>query len=208
MIANMKRFLRFLILVGFALLLFWLGKQYGSKNVNQEILSNSMIVKNIAELASLEVQGNAMIKRSNVENDGSWMSNMKKAFVENTIWVTIPYVAKYGIDVDSQHFKLEVSDKKIVVSLPEPKLLSYELRVDKMETANKKGVLLFSDDETYTDVQKKLYKESRGQLEGNMLYRNQSKEKIVNMLKVYYKPWLKDHELVVEFGGVKASTLN
>lgn len=208
MIANMKRFLRFLILVGFALLLFWLGKQFGSKNVNQEILSNSMIVKDIAELASLEVQGNATIKRSNVENDGSWMSNMKKAFVENTIWVTIPYVAKYGIDVDSQSFKVDVSDKKIVVSLPEPKLLSYELRVDKMETANRKGMLLFSDDETYTDVQKKLYRESRAQLEGNKLYANQSKEKIVKILKEYYKPWLKDHELVVEFGGTKMPLLN
>jgi hypothetical protein len=204
----MKKFLGLLILVGFGLLLFWLGKQFGSKNVNQEILSNSMIVKDIAELASLEVQGNATIKRSNVENDGSWMSNMRKAFVENTIWVTIPYVAKYGIDVDSQQFKLEVSDKKIVVSLPEPKLLSYELRVDRMETANKKGVLLWSDDETYTDVQKKLYKESRGQLEGNVLYRNQSRDKIVKILKEYYKPWLKDHELVVEFGGTKVPVLN
>lgn len=208
MIANMKKFLLFLILAGFALLLFWLGKQYGSKNVNQEILSNSMIVKDIAELASLEVQGNATIKRSNVENDGSWISNMKKVFVENTIWVTIPYVAKYGIDVDSQHFKLEVSDKKIVVRLPEPKLLSYELRVDKMETANRKGMFLAADDETYTDVQKKLYQESRGQLEGNVLYRNQSKEKIVKILRAYYKPWLKDHELVVEFGGTKMPVLN
>ncbi len=208
MIAYMKKFLQFLILVGFALLLFWLGKQYGSKNVNQEILSNSLIVKEIAELASLEVQGNATIKRSNVENDGSWMSNMKKAFVENTIWVTIPYVAKYGIDVDSTNFKVEFSDKKIVVRLPEPKLLSYELRVDKMETANRKGWLLFSDDETYTDVQKKLYTESRGQLEGNMLYRNQSKDKVVKILREYYKPWLKDHELVVEFDGVKGPALN
>ncbi len=208
MIANMKNFLLFLILIGFALLLFWLGKQYGSKNVNQEILSNSLIVKDIAELASLEVQGNATIKRSNVENDGTWMSNMKKVFIENTIWVTIPYVAKYGIDVDSQNFKLTVSDKKIVVSLPEPKLLSYELRVDKMETANKKGMFLAADDETYTDVQKKLYKESRGQLEGNVLYRNQSRQKIEKILREYYKPWLKDHELVVEFGGTKTPALN
>jgi len=208
MIANMKKFLRFLIIVGFALLLFWLGKQFGSKNVNQEILSNSMIVREIAELASLEVQGNATIKRSNVANDGSWMSNMKKAFVENTIWVTVPYVAKYGVDVDSLNFKVEITDKKIVVKLPEPKLLSYELRVDRMETANRKGWLLFSDDETYTDVQKKLYTESRGQMEGNKLYVNQSKEKVVKIIKEYYKPWLKDHELIVEFDGEKAPTLN
>ncbi|SFW63314.1 Protein of unknown function [Chitinophaga sancti] len=208
MIANMKRFLLFLILIAFALLLFWLGKQFGSKNVNQEILSNSLIVKEIAELASLEVQGSATTKQSNVVDDGTWMNNMKKAFVENTVWVTVPYVAKYGVDVDSTNFKVEISDKKIVVRLPEPKLLSYELRVDRMETANRKGWLLFSNDETYTGVQKKLYTESRGQLEGNKLYINQSKEKVVKIIREYYKPWLKDHELVVEFGGAKMPLLN
>lgn len=204
----MKKFLGFLVLIGLGVLVFWLGKQFGTKGVNQQILSNSLIVKEIAELASLEVQGSATIKRSNVENDGSWTSNFKKAFVENTIWVTIPYVAKYGISMEKDSVKVEVTDKKIVVELPEPKLLSYELRVDRMETANKKGVLLFSDDETYTDVQKKLYVESRQQMVGNKLYVNQSKEKIIRIIKEYYKPFLKDHELEITFEGSSASLLN
>lgn len=204
----MKKFLGVLVLIGLGVLVFWLGKQFGTKGVNQEILSNSLIVKEIAELASLEVQGSATIKRTNVENDGSWTSNFKKAFVENTIWVTIPYVAKYGISVEKDSVQVEVSDKKIVVELPAPKLLSYELRVDRMETANRKGALLFSDDETYTDVQKKLYVESRQQLVGNKLYVNQSKEKIVKIIREYYKPFLKDHELIVSFDGEKVAPLN
>ncbi|WP_217606117.1 DUF4230 domain-containing protein [Chitinophaga sp. GbtcB8] len=195
---------RFLYLVGFALLvllIFWLGKQFGSRSVSQQILSNSMIVREIAELASLEVQGVASHKRSNLANDGSWADNFKKMFQENTVWVSIPYQAKYGVDVNEKNFRVSVTDKKITVQLPAPHLLSYELRLDKMETANRKGWLLFQDDETYTDVQKKLYETSREQLAGNTLYLQQSKDKIKKIIAQYYQPFLQDHELEVVFDG-------
>src|ERR1044072_6960920 len=112
---------RFLYLVGFALLVllgFWLGKQFGSRSVSQQILSNSTIVREIAELASLEVQGVASIKRSNLEDDGGWADNFKKMFLENTIWVSIPYLAKYGVDVNEKNVRVSVTDKKITVQLP------------------------------------------------------------------------------------------
>jgi hypothetical protein len=204
----MKRFLRFVFFLSLAILLFWLGKQFGSKSVNQSILSNSLIVKEIAELASLEVQGNATIKRSNIANDGEWTSNLKKAFLENTIWVSIPYLAKYGVNIDDKNFRVSVSDNKIIVNLPQPGLLSYELKVDKMETANKKGWLQFQDDETYTDVQKKLYLNSREQLENNNLYVNQSKEKLTKIIRQYYQPFLHDHALEVRFGTNAPQLLN
>jgi len=204
----MKRFLRFVFFLAVAILLFWLGQQFGSKKVNQNILSNSQIVREIAELSSLEVQGNASIKRSNIADDGEWTSNLKKAFLENTIWVSIPYLAKYGINADEKNFRITVTDKKITVNLPQPKLLSYELKVDKMETSNRKGWLLTQDDETYTDVQKKLYQTSREQLENNNLYINQSKEKLTKIIRQYYQPFLADHELEVVFGDSKPVLLN
>jgi len=203
----MKRFFRFIFFTSLVILIFWLGKQYGSKSVNQSILSNSLIVKEIAELASLDVQGVANIKRSNIEEDGSWTSNMKKAFLENTIWVSVPYEAKYGVDVSEKNFHITLSDKKILVKLPEPHLLSYELKVDKMETANRKGWLLFQDDETYTDVQKKLYQTSREQLENNQLYLTQSKDKITKIIKQYYQPFLADHQLEITFDNKAYNTL-
>ncbi|SEW26807.1 Protein of unknown function [Chitinophaga sp. YR573] len=203
----MKRFFRFIFFTSLVILIFWLGKQYGSKSVNQSILSNSLIVKEIAELASLDVQGVANIKRSNIEEDGTWTSNMKKAFLENTIWVSVPYEAKYGVDVSEKNFHITLSDKKIMVKLPEPHLLSYELKVDKMETANRKGWLLFQDDETYTDVQKKLYQTSREQLENNQLYLTQSKDKITKIIKQYYQPFLADHQLEITFDNKAYNTL-
>jgi hypothetical protein len=159
------------------------------------------MVREIAELASLEVQGVASIKRSNLENDGGWADNFKKLFLENTIWVSIPYLAKYGVDVNEKNFRVSVTDKKITVQLPAPRLLSYELKVDKMETANRKGWLLTQDDETYTAVQKKLYQTSREQLAGNAIYLQQSKDKIKNIITRYYQPFLQDHTLEVVFDG-------
>jgi hypothetical protein len=203
----MKRFFRFIFFTSLVILIFWLGKQFGSKSVNQSILSNSLIVKEIAELASLDVQGVANIKRSNIEEDGSWSSNMKKAFLESTIWVSVPYEAKYGVDVSEKNFRVTLSDKKIVVNLPAPHLLSYELKVDKMETANRKGWFLFQDDETYTDVQKKLYLTSREQLENNQLYLTQSKDKITKIIQQYYQPFLADHQLEITFDNTVYNTL-
>ncbi|RPE12085.1 DUF4230 domain-containing protein [Chitinophaga lutea] len=201
----MKRILQWLVVILFIVFIFWLGQRFGSRTVNQQVLSNSLIVKEIAELASLEVQGNASIKRSNVDNSGAWTDNLKKVFAENTIWVTVPYTAKYGVDVNEKNFDVKVSDKKVTVSLPAPQLLSYELRLSQMETANKKGWLMFSDDETYTDVQKKLYETSRDQLQHNAIYLEQCKEKIRNIIGTYYAPM--KYTVEVKFGNEPAKTI-
>jgi hypothetical protein len=195
----MKKILTWLIVILFIILIFWLGQRSGSRTTNEQILSNSLIVREIAELSSLEVEGTASIKRSNVEHSGGWTDNLKKVFAENTIWVSVPYVAKYGVDVNEKNFRVDVRDKKVLVTLPAPQLLSYELRLNKMETANKKGWLMFSDDETYTDVQKKLYETSREQLANNNIYMEQSKEKIRKIIAQYYAPFRLEVE--VKFGN-------
>lgn len=201
----MKKILGWLILILALVGVFFLGRFFGGDTVNQQVLSNSLIVREIAELASLEVQGNANIKRSNVEGNGSWGDNIKKAFVENTIWVSVPYTAKYGVDIDDKNFKVDVAEKKVTVHLPAPKLLSYELRIDHMETSNRKGLLMFSDDETYTDVQKKLYQTSRQQMEANLLYLGQSKDKIRKIISQYYTPL--NYEVQVKFGDEPAQVV-
>jgi hypothetical protein len=205
----MKKVLYLVVFILFALLIFWLGKRFGSTNVSQQVISNSTIVKEIAELASLDVQGSASIKRSNIENSGEWTDNLKKAFLENTVWVTIPYQAKYGVNIDDKLFKVQMTDKKIIISLPAPRLLSYELKMDRMETSNRKGWLLSQDDETYTAVQKELYRTSRAQLENNPTYIQQSKEKIKKVMEQYYAPFLKDHTLEIRYDGeTSAPALN
>jgi hypothetical protein len=185
----MKKLIIWLVLVLTLILVFWLGQRSGERIVHDQTLSNSLIVREIAELASLEVQGTASIKRSNLSNDGGWADNLRKVFAENTIWVTVPYTAKFGVNVNDQNFKVAVGEKNVLVSLPATQLLSYELRLDQMETANRKGWFLFSDDETYTDVQKKLYTTSRQQVEQNNVYLEQSKARICKIIAQYYAPF-------------------
>lgn len=201
----MKKIFGWLILILALIGIFFIGRYFGGNTVNQQVLSNSLIVREIAELSSLEVQGNANIKRSNVLGDGSWSDNIKKAFIENTIWVSVPYTAKYGVDVDEKNFKVNVADKKVTVTLPAPKLLSYELRIDHMETSARKGLFMSSDDETYTDVQKKLYQTSRQQMETNVLYLQQSKDKIRKIISQYYTPLA--YEVLVKFGDEPAQVV-
>lgn len=194
----MKKLIIWLVLVLTLVLVFWLGQRSGARIVNDKTLANSLIVRQIAELASLEVQGTATIKRSNLANDGSWTDNMRKMFAESTIWVTVPYTAKFGVNVDDKNFTVAVGEKEVLVALPATQLLSYEMRLDQMETANKKGWFMFSDDETYTDVQKKLYTTSRQEIEQNNTYREQSKEKIRKIIAQYYAPF--NLTIKVKFG--------
>lgn len=201
----MKKIIQWIVVILLIVFIFWLGQWFGSKKVNQSILSNSLIVREIAELASLEVQGNASIKRSNVDNSGAWTDNLKKVFAENTIWVTVPYTAKYGVNIDDKNYNVSLKEKRVLVQLPAPVLLSYELRLNQMETANKKGWLMFSDDETYTDVQKKLYETTRAQLTQNNIYLEQSKEKIRQIIGTYYKPL--GYEVEVKFGNEAGKVL-
>lgn len=194
----MKKLIIWLVLVLTLVLVFWLGQRSGARIVNDKTLANSLIVRQIAELASLEVQGTATIKRSNLANDGSWTDNMRKMFAESTIWVTVPYTAKFGVNIDDKNFTVAVGEKEVLVALPATQLLSYEMRLDQMETANKKGWFMFSDDETYTDVQKKLYTTSRQEIEQNTAYREQSKEKIRKIIAQYYAPF--NLTIKVKFG--------
>jgi len=194
----MKKILTWAVIILFIIGIFLLGRCTGSgSTVNEKAVNNVLLVREIAELASLEVQGNASFKQSNVENSGEWSDNLKRVFAENTAWVSVPYTAKYGVDTDSTNFSLTVSGKTVTIQLPPPKLLSFELRMNRMETSSRKGWFMFSDDETYTEVQKKLYDTQRSQLEENVMYQKQSMSKIIEILRNYYTPL--GYELKVDF---------
>ncbi|WP_126247099.1 DUF4230 domain-containing protein [Chitinophaga rhizosphaerae] len=194
----MKKILTWAVIILFIIGIFLLGRCTGSgSTVNEKAVNNVLLIREIAELASLEVQGNASFKQSNVDNSGEWSDNLKRVFAENTAWVSVPYTAKYGVDTDSTNFSLTVSGKTVTIRLPPPKLLSFELRMNQMETSSRKGWFTFSNDETYTEVQKKLYDTNRSQLEENVMYQKQSMNKIIAILRNYYTPL--GYELKVNF---------
>lgn len=183
------RYLVFLCLFIAALFLgFQAGKFFTSRNNNTELIQNYSFLRDIAELASLEVTGTTTITSSNVNNDGSFTDEMKRLFVEQTVRVSAPYTAKYGVDLQDSSLHIERNDSVLKIYLPPPKLLSYEINLNRMEASNRKGWFRLSNDETYNAFQKKMYAQSRGQLEKNEVFLKRSQDKVCNIIQKYFAP--------------------
>ena len=64
---------------------YFLGKQQGSNVIQQQVVNNVQLVKEIAALATLKVEGNTTVKISNFNNQSNdWLTSVKKYFSENT----------------------------------------------------------------------------------------------------------------------------
>lgn len=173
------------------LIFLYAGYQFGRNSRKSEggtqLIENYSFVREIAELASLEANGMSTFKTTNLANDGSWTDALRKTFLENTVQISVPYTAKYGVDLSDSTMQIVRKDSVVEIHMPQPRLLSYELRLDRMETSNKTGWLLSPSDDRYTEIQKKLYAQSRAQLETNALYLNDSRQRICTILEQYFR---------------------
>lgn len=185
----MMKIVRLLLLLLLVAALLYMGYQLGrsSKPRNQvQLIENYSFVRDIAELAAIEANGISKIRTTNLTNDGSWTDALRKKLLENTVEVSVPYIAKYGVDLGDSLMRIVRKDSVVEIYLPAPKLLSYELRLDRMETSNRKGWLLSPSDDRYTEIEKKLYRESRAQMETNTMYLHDSRERISKLLSEYF----------------------
>lgn len=180
-------FVLLLCTIVIGVLAYLLGKKSGTKTIDT-IALNAAFVKEVAELSSLEVQGTATIKTTNISNDGTMTDAFKKLFMERTVNISIPYVAKYGVNLEAQQLNIEEKNKVVHIVIPVPELLSYELRMDRADAMTRRGMLESPDETYYASIQKKLYAESRKQMEGNPVYIQQSKDRIRKILEQYYAP--------------------
>lgn len=149
--------------------LYQLGRDKGESNIKSQIIENYILIEKIAELASLEVSGTSEIKVSNAETE-SWYSGLQNALLENTYLAKIPFSAKYGIDLKNIKITVAREEKIVKLYLPSPTLLSYEMRIDKMETFDKKGMLVAASSKFNENYQKQLYTSSRKRMETNVTY--------------------------------------
>ncbi|MDE1191536.1 MAG: DUF4230 domain-containing protein [Arachidicoccus sp.] len=183
------------IIIG--LLAYFLGKKNGSVKI-ENIATNEAFIKEISELSSLEIHGTATIKNTNIQNDGSISDNLKKIFLENTVNISVPYIAKYGVDLQQEKINLFPNGKIIAIHLPEPKLLSYELVLDMATGITKEGWFASTNTDYYNAIQASLYTQTKKQMESNNLHKKQTEDKIVSILKEYYKPL--GYSVSVQFG--------
>jgi hypothetical protein len=182
-----RKIIGLIILAAIAIVAYTIGKNIGRKDTDTKLINNYSFVKNIIELAGLQVSGTATFKSTNADSDGGFWAGLKNALAENTATVMVPYTAKYGVAIPDS-IGIQVKDSVVEISIPATTLLSLELHMDRMETSTQKGLLVFEDDEYFNAFQKKLYADTRKQLEVNNGYLQQAAKRIESILQDYYVP--------------------
>lgn len=180
-------FVIFILAIVLAVMAYFLGKKNGTVTT-ERLISNTTFLKNIAELSTLEANGSANITSTNILDDGTLTDMMKKLFSEKTIKISVPFTAKYGVSLKNQNIRVNHKDTVVTIFLPEPELLSYELRLDKMDASVRKGLLQSIDEQTLNSLEGKLYSQSRQQMAGNDFYKQEAKNKVQKILGEYFAP--------------------
>jgi hypothetical protein len=178
----------FIVLIAACIIAYTVGQRRGRSDSRTELIENYAFVREIAELASLEVAGSSTFKSTNIpESEPGILSSFRKSLFEKTVTLTVPFTAKYGVNLSHDSLRIERSgDSVLKLHLPRPKLLSYELHMDRMDAVSKKGLLLAQNDAFYQDFQKKLYAQGRGQLAQNEMYLNRAADRVCSLLKSYF----------------------
>ena len=184
----MKNSVVIVMVLVIAFAFYFLGKKNGESNTKISLIENTEMIKQIAELGALDVTGNVKLKISNkVDNDGTW-AKFKNYFSENTLLVTLPYQAKFGVDMSDQKMNVDTKAASVVITLPHSKLLSLQLKMDKMETMSQTGIFMNATMDDLVKAQKKLYAQALLNIESNSEYIKMAEKHITEILTNYYKP--------------------
>ncbi|MBK8712050.1 MAG: DUF4230 domain-containing protein [Niastella sp.] len=176
------------IVILLVIAVFMLGRKMGSDKVKTTIVNNTSIVKEIAELGALSVQGFSTIKVTNKETSGGMYNNLKNALAEKTINVTVPYEAKFGVNMSHQKLNIDTKAGTVKIYLPAITLLSLQLKLDQVDAISKTGFFYTASIEDYVKVQQSLYKATLLNLESNEAYKKLAEDHIEFILKKYYEP--------------------
>jgi len=177
----------FLILL-VATCFYFLGKKNGAGKTKTSVVQNVALVKEIAQLASLEVSGIANIKTTNRDSgDGAW-TKFKNYLTENTLQVSLPYEAKYGVDMSNRKINIDTKAGIATIYLPAVRLLSMQLRIDRLESMNQSGLLNTTTINDFVKAQKQLYGTVSLTLENNTEFIKLAETNISNTLGKYYTP--------------------
>ena len=171
-----------------AVAFYFLGKKNGSNDVKTDFIQNTEMVKQIAELSALQVDGNITVKVSNLGDNKTIWGKVKNYFAESTLQITIPYQAKYGVDINNQKLAITSDDSTANIQFPKCKLLSLQLQLDKVNTMSKTGLFNTITLDEYVAVQKQLYEQCNSQLMNNAENIKAAENNIQTIIQKYYTP--------------------
>jgi hypothetical protein len=183
-----KSFIFIVLVLLFGGAAYFLGKKSANNQITSTVVQNVNLVQQIAELSALSVQGSTSAKLTNNSGNGGMWDKFKNYLAENTLQVTLPYEAKYGVELKDKKVTVDTKDKTVVINLPKCKLLSLQLQLDKLEMMNQTGLFASTTIKDLGTAQKQLYEQAQASLSTNEGYIKQAELQITNILKNYYEP--------------------
>lgn len=168
--------------------MYFLGKKNGSTEIKATIINNQLMVQQIAELSALDVSGNTTAKLTNAGDNNSFWEGFKNYLAENTLQVTVPYHAKYGVDLSKGSVTINQNDTAVVLNFPPVTLLSFQLILDKIEVMNQTGLFNHTTIADMKKAQQEMYISTNQQLTNNAGYQTKAREHIAAIFIQYYKP--------------------
>jgi len=168
--------------------MYFLGKKNGTTEIKATIINNQLMVQQIAELSALDVSGTTTARLSNAGDNSSFWEGLKNYLAENTLQVTVPYHAKYGVDMSKGRVNINKNDTAVVLNFPPVKLLSFQLLMDKIEVMNQTGLFSHTTIADMRKAQQQMYVSANEQLTNNAGYQTKAREHITAIFTQYYKP--------------------
>ncbi len=189
-----------IVVIALGIIAYTYGKRAGREETRTELIQNYLFVKDIAELASLEVGGSTTFKSSNIAaDDKGILGSIKKGLFEKTMSLSVPFTAKYGVDLSGDSVRIiPENDSVLRLRLPAPKLLSYELHLDRIDAQQRNGLFYFENQPMKEELYKKLYANSRAEMVSNPQYIRRAQDRICAILQGYYRA--AQMQVVCEFG--------
>lgn len=176
-----------IIFASIVALAYYFGFRRGKNEAKETIVLKAQTVKTIAELATVQVTGVDEFQ-SNDFSENSWYSSIRNLLVGRNVILQVPYTAKFGVALSNKDFRQSYTNNKVTIHLPEPELLSYEAKIDQMNVRTQLGILLEENTSMITEMQKKLYEQSRNKHGKDIEMLNQTKAKVIQTFKNFYEP--------------------
>lgn len=178
------------ILIAAAIILsaaaFVLGLYLGANKVREGLIANYPLFKKIISNTETEVDSAMFIALNPTEQPALFnLFNTNEGKVE----LTIPYHAKYGMDLEAKNFKTDRVKNDVELILPRVYLLNYAVAFDKILVNGKPSWKIFSDPKTFEIYKPQIEELVRLPLEKNKSHINEGKKNITTTAMWFLMPY-------------------
>lgn len=166
----------------------------GADKVRNGLVANFPTVKNLVQGTTVEFD--SVISVSLTKTDDETLFNLLNTDSKtDSVSFSIPYYARYGVDLTVRNFRLFRNEETVEVWLPDTKLQYCELKFDRM-ILNGKATTIFKADNSSV-ARSKLYEYLIPVLGKNKINRKISKTATVKTLMYYFMPYKFDLKVYI-----------